>query len=139
MAAAGNNVVSYTGQNTREDLQLLSAVAASDRADNRAYCSNWGPGVDVLAPASDVYFAWVGKQHINLLAGQRQSMATPHVAGLVAYLRAVSAEAPNTCASGITQRIKDLALNGVVTKDPRGSPDLLIDKNSRKRSMLIQA
>lgn len=75
----------------------------------------------------------------SYLLASGTSMATPQVARLVAYLRAVSAEAPNTCASGITQRIKDLALNGVVTKDPRGSPDLLIDKNSRKRSMPIQA
>lgn len=54
VAAAGNNAVSYTGQNTREDLQLLSAVAASDRADNRAHCSNWGPGVAVFGPGFDV-------------------------------------------------------------------------------------
>lgn len=139
MAAAGNNVVSYTGQNTREDLQLLSAVAASDRADNRAYCSNWGLCVDVLAPGSDVCSHGLGRNTSSYLLASGTSMATPQVARLVAYLRAVSAEAPNTCASGITQRIKDLALNGVVTKDPRGSPDLLIDKNSRKRSMLIQA
>lgn len=81
----------------------------------------------------------LGSNTSTYLLASGTSMGTPHVAGLVAYLRAVSAEAPNTCASGITQRIKDLALNGVVTKDPRGSPDLLIDKNSRKRSMLIQA
>lgn len=67
------------------------------------------------------------------------SMATPHVAGLVAYLGAASAEDPNISTSAITQRIKDLTLNGVVIKDPRGSPDLLIDNNSRKRSMLIWA
>lgn len=139
VAAAGNNVVSYTGQNTREDLQLLSAVAASDRADNRAYFSTWGPGVDAFAPESDIYSAWAGSNIPAYLLASGTNMATPHVAGLVAYLRAASAEDPNISASAITQRIKDLTLNGVVIKDPRGSPDLLIDNNSRKRSMLIQA
>lgn len=139
VAAAGNNVVSYTGQNTRENLQLLSAVAASDRADNRAHFSTWGPGVDAFAPESDIYSAWAGRNTSAYLLASGTGMATPHVAGLVAYLRAASAENPNISASAIMQRIKNLTLNEVVVEDPRRSPDLLIDNNSRKRSMLIQA
>lgn len=131
MAAAGNNVVSYTGKNTRKDLQLLSAGAASDRADNRAYSSNWGPGVDVFGPGSDVYFAWAwfGKQHINQLAGQWQEH------GDATYSR-------DGGVSESSERGGDEYIcicDNAEDQDPRGSPDLLIDNNSRKRSMLIQS
>lgn len=71
----------------------------------------------------------LGSNTSTYLLASGRSMATPHAARMVAYLRAVSTEATNASASVITQRIKD----------PRGSPDLLIDNNSRKRNMLIQA
>ncbi|KAG6361566.1 hypothetical protein INS49_009793 [Diaporthe citri] len=104
-------------------------VSASDRADNRVFFSNWGPGVDAFAPGFDIYSAWVGSNTSTCYLLSSTSMATPHVAGLMAYLKAVHAEAPNISAAAITQRIKNLAPKGVI-KDPRGSPNLLINNNS---------
>jgi subtilisin family serine protease len=128
VAAAGNHNVSYTDR-TPGKIPNSFSVAASYRADDRAFYSNWGPGVDVLAPDSDIYSAWVGGNTSTYFLLSGTSMATPHVAGLVAYLRGVGAETSNVSAAAITQRIKDLALKGVI-KDPRGSPNLLVNNNS---------
>lgn len=43
-------------------------------------------------------------------AGNDKSMPTPHPAGLVAYLRTVSAEASNVSAAAIWRKIKNLVL-----------------------------
>lgn len=118
IAAAGNDNVLYTDR-TPGRISNSFTVAASDRADNRVFFSNWGPGVDAFAPGFDIYSAWVGSNTSTYFLLSGTSMATPHVAGLVAYLRAVRAEAPNVSAAAITQRIKDLALKGVI-QGPEG-------------------
>ncbi|KAL2273833.1 hypothetical protein FJTKL_04021 [Diaporthe vaccinii] len=127
VAAAGNDV-SCTDR-TPGRIPSCFTVAASDRADNREFFSNWGPCVDAFVPGFDIYSASVGSNTSTYFLLSGTSMATPHVAGLVAYLRAMRAEAPNISAAATTQRIKDLALKGVI-KDPRGSPNLLINNNS---------
>lgn len=124
----GNDNVPYKDR-TPGRIPNSFTVAASDRVDNRAFWSNWGPGVDAFAPGSDIYSAWVGGNTSTYFLLSGTSMATPHVAGLVAYLRTASTEASNVSAAAITQRIKDLALKGVI-KDPRESPNLLINNSS---------
>lgn len=90
------------------------------------YGSNFGPEMDVFAPGRDI----VSASHLSdtgtaLKTGT--SMATPLVAGLVSYLRAL--EGGLGSPDAVTARILQLALKGVVG-DPRGSPNVLVNNGS---------
>ena len=54
--------------------------------DTMASFSNYGPSVDVIAPGANVYSTWPGGTYST---SSGTSMATPHVAGVVALMAAV--------------------------------------------------
>ncbi|KIJ51359.1 hypothetical protein M422DRAFT_244537 [Sphaerobolus stellatus SS14] len=59
-------------------------VGASTLGDERAYFSNFGQCVDVFAPGLNILSTWTGSNKAtNTISGT--SMASPHVAGLIAY------------------------------------------------------
>jgi len=63
-------------------------VGASTLGDERAYFSNFGPCVDVFAPGLNILSTWIGSDSaINTISGT--SMASPHTAGLLAYLLSI--------------------------------------------------
>ncbi|KAF8627606.1 hypothetical protein AX15_004312 [Amanita polypyramis BW_CC] len=63
-------------------------VGASTLGDERAYFSNWGPCVDVFAPGLNIVSTYKGSPTATAtLSGT--SMASPHTAGLMAYLLSV--------------------------------------------------
>ncbi|KAK5659109.1 hypothetical protein OQA88_1199 [Cercophora sp. LCS_1] len=60
-------------------------VGATDSADTRAWFSNYGSLVDIFAPGVDVLSSWIGgATETETISGT--SMASPHIAGLAAYL-----------------------------------------------------
>lgn len=63
-------------------------VGASTLGDERAYFSNYGSCVDVFAPGLNILSTYTGSRTaIATLSGT--SMASPHVAGLTAYLLSI--------------------------------------------------
>lgn len=59
-------------------------VGASTLADERAFFSNYGKCTDVFAPGLNIMSTWIGsKTATNTISGT--SMASPHIAGLLAY------------------------------------------------------
>ncbi|GAA5943913.1 S8 family peptidase [Sporobolomyces koalae] len=60
-------------------------VGASTIADERAYFSNFGRCVDIFSPGLDILSIWnSGPRSTNKISGT--SMASPHIAGLAAYM-----------------------------------------------------
>ncbi|KAG1763657.1 peptidase S8/S53 domain-containing protein [Suillus placidus] len=63
-------------------------VGASTLGDERAYFSNHGECVDIFAPGLNILSTYIGsKEAIATLSGT--SMASPHTAGLLAYLLSI--------------------------------------------------
>ena len=59
-------------------------VGASTLADERAYFSNFGKCNDIFAPGLNILSTWTGSKYAtNTISGT--SMASPHIAGLLAY------------------------------------------------------
>ena len=60
-------------------------VGASTIGDERAYFSNYGACNDIFAPGLNIMSTWIGSKYaVNTISGT--SMASPHIAGLLAYM-----------------------------------------------------
>ena len=110
VVAAGNENEDVKNSSPARVKQAIT-VAASTIDDTKASFSNFGTGVDVWAPGLNV-ISTSNNGSTKVLSGT--SMATPHVAGLVAYLLGLDsslspAEVENTIKS---KAISD-AISGV--------------------------
>ncbi|KAF3032196.1 subtilisin-like serine protease [Didymella keratinophila] len=95
-------------------------VGATDSSDNFASFSNFGPSVDILAPGvSIISTSNTGGTQIK----SGTSMATPHVAGLAAYLLGLEGK---KSPSDLSARIIALAQKNKITGVPSGTSNLLI-------------
>jgi len=119
--AAGNSNTDAANTSPARAAGVI-CVGASDITDARAYFSNYGSIVKVFAPGLNVISSWIGSPTAtNSISGT--SMATPHVAGLVAYL--VAKNGNNTPANLITL-VQSLAVKGILTNIPAGTINALI-------------
>ncbi|KAJ3172842.1 serine protease [Geranomyces variabilis] len=82
VAAGNDNVDACT--NSPADSALAMTVGASTMTDSRATFSNYGPCVNIFGPGSNITSTYIPPASTHVLSGT--SMATPHVAGLMATL-----------------------------------------------------
>ncbi|KFZ10386.1 hypothetical protein V502_08151 [Pseudogymnoascus sp. VKM F-4520 (FW-2644)] len=119
VVAAGNDGADAANYSPASAKNAIT-VGATDNADNRADFSNFGAVLDVFAPGVDVKSAWIGsKSASNTISGT--SMATPHVAGLAAYLIGLGGL---SSPADVVAKITSIATKDVV-QDPKGSVNLV--------------
>ncbi|KAI1000240.1 Subtilisin-like protease 2 [Podosphaera aphanis] len=89
-------------------------VGAIGQNNAKASFSNYGSVIDVFAPGVNILSSWIGsKTATNTISGT--SMATPHVAGLAAYLMSLQRL---SSPSAVANRISSLAVSGQITGLP---------------------
>ncbi|KAF8063398.1 serine protease [Lyophyllum atratum] len=115
VAAGNSNVDAGTTSPARAPSAVT--VGASTIADARASFSNYGSVVDIFAPGQNVISSWIGSSTAtNNISGT--SMATPHIAGLIAYFIGRSG---NVSPATMSANIKTLSLKGVLSGIPSGT------------------
>lgn len=116
VAAAGNSGNSAgTGDNVSYPARYASviAVAATDSSDRRAGFSSTGPDVELAAPGVGIYSTY--KNSYSTLSGT--SMASPHVAGTAALVKAANPVLTNT---QIRQILQSTTVNLGLPKEHQG-------------------
>jgi len=116
--AAGNDAQDATNHSPASEPSAYT-VGATDSSDNFAYFSNFGSVVDMLAPGVSILSTWLNGS-TNTISGT--SMATPHVAGLAAYL--LSFEGKKTPAD-LSARLTSLASRNKISGVPSGTVNRL--------------
>ncbi|PLB45934.1 cerevisin precursor [Aspergillus steynii IBT 23096] len=105
-------------------------VAASTLQDERAYFSNYGKCTDIFAPGLNILSTWIGSNHaVNTISGT--SMASPHIAGLLAYFVSLQPSKDSAFAvdeltpAKLKKDIISIATEGTLTDVPSDTPNLL--------------
>lgn len=105
-------------------------VGASTLADERAYFSNYGKCNDIFAPGLNIMSTWIGSKYaVNTISGT--SMASPHVAGLLAYLLSLQPAKSSAYAVAdmtpkkLKQALLSIATEGALTDVPRNTQNIL--------------
>ncbi|KZV97876.1 serine protease [Exidia glandulosa HHB12029] len=118
--AAGNDNANAANSSPARAPSAITVVSCI--ADARASFSNFGASVDVFAPGSTVTSAWIGSTTAtNTISGYVFS-ATPHIAGLVAYLIGLNG---NVSPATMAANIRAMGLSGVLSGIPSGTTNTL--------------
>ncbi|MDF3346597.1 S8 family peptidase [Acinetobacter pittii] len=125
VVAAGNSNTDACSSSPARVSKAIT-VAATDSTDTRASYSNYGSCVDIFAPGSQINSSWIGSNTATKVLNGT-SMATPHVAGVVAeMLQSTPTATPQT----ISTNLLNQASSNVV-KNPSGSPNRLLYKSAQ--------
>lgn len=100
-------------------------VGATSKNDGRAFFSNYGRCLDIFAPGSGITSARNGSTGSTSMDGT--SMASPHVAGVVALLLQ---HAPTATPTEVNALVRANATSGKVTSPGSGSPNFLLHLGS---------
>ncbi|KAI1306536.1 serine protease [Mortierella claussenii] len=112
-------------------VETAVTVGASTLDDSRAYFSNHGKCVDIFGPGLNIESTWIGSDSAKrTISGT--SMASPHVAGLIAYYLSLAPEGDSAFHSGplTPKEMKALLI-------ARGTRDVLTDIKSDTPNILI--
>ncbi|CDO71600.1 hypothetical protein BN946_scf184911.g70 [Trametes cinnabarina] len=136
--AAGNDGTD-AGSTSPARATAVVTVGASTIADARASFSNYGSVVDIFAPGQNVISSWIGSTTVSVAPFPPQltsqltfpphaiqatnnisgtSMATPHVAGLIATI--ISRDGNDTPAA-ISTKLQELSTKGALSGIPSGT------------------
>ncbi|KAJ7205370.1 serine protease [Mycena rebaudengoi] len=124
LTASGVHVVVAAGNDNADAANTSPArapsaitVGASTIDDARALFSNFGAVVDVFAPGLGITSAWTGPTNA-FFSNSGTSMATPHVAGVIAILISLNG---NSSPAEMSAAIQSLSVKGVLTDIPTGT------------------
>jgi subtilisin family serine protease len=96
-------------------------VAASNIQNEQAFFSNWGLPVDIFAPGVNITSTWIGDNNaVKTISGT--SMATPHVAGLCAY---ILSKEPSLDPTALAKKVRALGTPDKLSKVTATTPNLL--------------
>jgi len=101
---------------------LATGVGATDSSDIRAYFSNWGKCVDIMAPGVSITSDYIGATLDRTAVLSGTSMAAPHVCGVGAVYRGINKLATQ-------EETKTWVINRAVAAnigDLKGSPNKLL-------------
>ena len=119
VVAAGNSAADACTSSPARTPGALT-IAASNSTDGFASFSNFGSCVDLIAPGVSITSAWIGSSTATAqISGT--SMASPHVAGLVASAMTAGYLAPNQ----VEFVIESGAAGSAISSAPAGTANLL--------------
>ncbi|KAF2008663.1 subtilisin-like serine protease-like protein PR1A [Aaosphaeria arxii CBS 175.79] len=119
MAVAAGNEGEDASNSSPASEKTVYTVGATDINDQIADFSNFGKFVDILAPGVDILSTW-NDGKTNTISGT--SMATPHVAGLAAYILALEGK---KSVADLSSRLSELATKDVLKGLPNGTVNAL--------------
>jgi subtilisin family serine protease len=123
VVAAGNSNANACNYSPARATAAI-AVGATTSTDARAYYSNFGSCVDIFAPGSGITSAWkFNNSSTKTISGT--SMASPHVAGVIALIIQGTTGAPSTARTTLVNN----ATTGKVSSAGSGSPNRLLFTN----------
>jgi subtilisin family serine protease len=118
--AAGNDNANAANSSPASE-STVCTVGATTSTDARASYSNYGAVVDIFAPGSNILSTWIGSTTAtNTISGT--SMATPHIAGLGAYLLALLGK---KSPAALCKYIVDTAQSNILSGIPSGTVNKL--------------
>lgn len=138
VCSAGNET-SNTKYFSPAHLSSCIVVAASDNRNSRAWFSNYGNSVDVIAPGVNIKSSIPGGRY-ETMSGT--SMSAPHISALAAMIKLLyPSYSPADIEKMIKNNTKDLGTRGYDIYYEYGIPDMqkLLDKIAIKPSVSISA